>query len=80
MGELGSALSTDADSDDVDSHRGPAAVLTGEPQSGQAAQPPNLVRRHRLLHTAEDSLVRVFTSTKTAVRAAESAAMTSSSP
>ena len=47
------ALSSDADSDDIDAYGGPAAVVTGEPQARQAPQPSDLLRGHRLLHSAE---------------------------
>ena len=40
VGDLRIALSSDAHSDDVDSHRGPAAFLTGEPQPRQPTQSP----------------------------------------
>ena len=53
MGDLRSPLPADAHADDVDAHRRPAAVLAGQPQPGQPAQPAHLVRRHRLLHSAE---------------------------
>jgi hypothetical protein len=53
MDDLGGPLPADAHADDVDTHFCPTAVLAGQPQPGQPAQPPHLVRCHRLGHATE---------------------------